>query len=103
MVVVRPASMKDLDGLVELAGLAGVGLTTLPKDSELPEEMVRSFDETLGRMSPSPSMKKLPELLKLTVPPTNDIAPVEVMAPPERLCVPPVKLTAPAPLKVPPV
>lgn len=35
MVVIRPVADADLDGLVELAGLAGVGLTTLPKNREL--------------------------------------------------------------------
>ncbi len=35
MVVVRPVAMTDLDSLVELASLAGVGLTTLPKDRGL--------------------------------------------------------------------
>jgi arginine N-succinyltransferase len=35
MVVVRPVTMDDLDALAELAGLAGVGLTTLPKDRAL--------------------------------------------------------------------
>jgi arginine N-succinyltransferase len=35
MVIVRPVTMEDLDALAELAGLAGVGLTTLPKDRGL--------------------------------------------------------------------
>src|SRR5688500_17838905 len=35
MVVIRPVAHADLDGLVELAGLAGVGLTTLPKNRDL--------------------------------------------------------------------
>lgn len=35
MVLVRPVTSADLDGLVELASLAGVGLTTLPKDRDL--------------------------------------------------------------------
>ena len=35
MVLVRPVAMSDVDALVNLAGLAGVGLTTLPKDRSL--------------------------------------------------------------------
>jgi arginine N-succinyltransferase len=35
MVIVSPVMMEDLDALAELAGLAGVGLTTLPKDRAL--------------------------------------------------------------------
>jgi arginine N-succinyltransferase len=35
MIVIRPVAMADLDPLVELAGLAGAGLTTLPKDRDL--------------------------------------------------------------------
>lgn len=35
MIVIRPVTMLDLDQLLELAGLAGAGLTTLPKDREL--------------------------------------------------------------------
>jgi arginine N-succinyltransferase len=35
MVVVRPVIMEDLDALAELAALAGVGLTTLPKNRAL--------------------------------------------------------------------
>src|SRR5436309_14876403 len=32
MVIIRPVKSSDLDQLVDLASLAGVGLTTLPKD-----------------------------------------------------------------------
>ena len=35
MLVIRPVAMDDLDALLELAGGAGVGLTTLPRDREL--------------------------------------------------------------------
>lgn len=35
MVVVRPVAIEDLEQVVELAGAAGYGLTTLPKDPEL--------------------------------------------------------------------
>jgi arginine N-succinyltransferase len=35
MIVVRPAAKTDVDQLLELAGLAGAGLTTLPRDRDL--------------------------------------------------------------------
>jgi arginine N-succinyltransferase len=35
MIAIRPVAPPDLDQLVELAGLAGAGLTTLPKDRDL--------------------------------------------------------------------
>jgi arginine N-succinyltransferase len=35
MIVIRPVTMTDLEPLLELAGLAGAGLTTLPKDDDL--------------------------------------------------------------------
>src|SRR5262245_47776052 len=35
MVVIRPAAAGDLNPLLELAGLAGAGLTTLPRDGDL--------------------------------------------------------------------
>jgi arginine N-succinyltransferase len=35
MVFIRPVTIADLDPLLELAGAAGVGLTTLPKDRDL--------------------------------------------------------------------
>jgi arginine N-succinyltransferase len=35
MMLVRPVSLNDLDPLIELAGQAGVGLTTLPSDRDL--------------------------------------------------------------------
>ncbi len=47
MLVVRPAEMKDLDRLYELANLAGFGLTSLPKDIKVLQsrilESVHSF------------------------------------------------------------
>jgi len=35
MIVIRPVAHADLEPLVELAGMAGAGLTTLPKDRDL--------------------------------------------------------------------
>ncbi|MFI5381033.1 MAG: arginine N-succinyltransferase [Tepidisphaerales bacterium] len=49
--VIRPVKLGDLDDLLELAGMAGFGLTTLPKDRELLRKRIvksqRSF-ENLG-------------------------------------------------------
>src|SRR4051812_41468027 len=49
MVLIRPVTSADLDQLLELAHMAGVGLTTLPKDRELLSKRiarsVRSFDK----------------------------------------------------------
>lgn len=41
MVVIRPVTPLDVEGLLELASLAGVGLTTLPKDRELLAKRIR--------------------------------------------------------------
>jgi arginine N-succinyltransferase len=53
MIVVRPVAMSDLDPLLELAGLAGAGLTTLPKDRDLMkkriEKSIRSFASEIER------------------------------------------------------
>ncbi len=52
-VVMRPITLDDLDQLVELAGGASFGLTTLPKDRELLskriEESQRGFDKNADR------------------------------------------------------
>src|SRR5262245_38805181 len=42
MVFIRPAAVADLDALLELASLAGVGLTTLPKDRDLLAKRIRT-------------------------------------------------------------
>jgi arginine N-succinyltransferase len=43
--LIRPVAAADLDALVELAGLAGAGLTTLPKDRDLlGKRIARSVD-----------------------------------------------------------
>jgi arginine N-succinyltransferase len=50
MVIIRPVKESDLDDLVELAGMAEFGLTSLPKDRELLEDRIavslRSFQFT---------------------------------------------------------
>jgi arginine N-succinyltransferase len=42
MIIIRPVAMTDLDQLEELAGLAGVGLTTLPKDKKFLRKRIKS-------------------------------------------------------------
>jgi arginine N-succinyltransferase len=53
MVFIRPASPDDLGALLELAGDAGVGLTTLPKDRDLLRRRIlkscRSFENIPDR------------------------------------------------------
>jgi arginine N-succinyltransferase len=51
MVVIRPVAMADLDPLLELAGLAGAGLTTLPKDREL---LNKRIDKSLRSFASNP-------------------------------------------------
>jgi arginine N-succinyltransferase len=54
MVLVRPVAMSDLDGLVELASLAGVGLTTLPKDRALLTKRITKSVESLRKFADRP-------------------------------------------------
>ena len=53
VVFTRPASLDDLEPLLDLAGQAGVGLTTLPKDRDLLarrlQKSVRSFERIPDR------------------------------------------------------
>src|SRR5882724_12381655 len=53
MVFVRPVKTADIDPLLELASLAGVGLTTLPKDRDLLKKRIarsiRDFERTPER------------------------------------------------------
>jgi arginine N-succinyltransferase len=54
MVIVRPVSMDDLDALGELAGLAGVGLTTLPKDRALLARRIERSEASFRRFADRP-------------------------------------------------
>ena len=54
MVVVRPVSMSDLDALAELAGLAGVGLTTLPKDRALLTKRIAGSEASFRKFAERP-------------------------------------------------
>src|SRR4051812_19090204 len=53
MVAIRPVSTADVDQLLDLANLAGVGLTTLPKDRDLLKKRVarsmRCFEKNIDR------------------------------------------------------
>lgn len=51
MVVIRPVVMADLEPLLELAGLAGAGLTTLPKDANL---LKKRIDKSLKSFAAEP-------------------------------------------------
>lgn len=51
MVVIRPVTSADLDPLFELAGLAGAGLTTLPKDREL---LKKRIDKSIQSFAAEP-------------------------------------------------
>src|SRR5947207_10372792 len=55
MVVIRPVSVADLQPLLDLAELAGVGLTTLPKDRELLTNRIQKSERSLERLSDRPS------------------------------------------------
>jgi len=54
MVVVRPVIMEDLDALGELAGLAGVGLTTLPKDRSLLAKRIERSEASFRKFGDRP-------------------------------------------------
>ena len=54
MVVVRPVIMDDLDALAELAGLAGVGLTTLPKDRALLAKRIEASETSFRKFVDRP-------------------------------------------------
>jgi len=54
-VVVRPVAVGDLDQLVELAGLTGFGLTTLPKDRDLLGNAILESQFSFERMSRRPA------------------------------------------------
>jgi arginine N-succinyltransferase len=54
MIIVRPVSMDDLDALGELARLAGVGLTTLPKDRALLAKRIDKSEATFRKFVDRP-------------------------------------------------
>src|SRR4051812_21822380 len=54
MVFVRPASIEDLEPLSELAGAAGVGITPLPQDRELPPRRILKPRQSFERIPDRP-------------------------------------------------
>jgi arginine N-succinyltransferase len=54
MLLVRPVAERDIDALVELAGLAGAGLTTLPKDRDLLAKRVGKSVQSLSSLAERP-------------------------------------------------
>jgi len=54
MVVVRQVQPGDLDDLMQLAGMTGYGLTTLPRDRELLERRVRNAGKAFKRVPHDP-------------------------------------------------
>src|SRR3954462_7373057 len=54
MIVIRPAAMTDLNPLLELAGLAGAGLTTLPRDKDLLKKRIDKSIKSFAAESDRP-------------------------------------------------
>ncbi|MCE9591005.1 MAG: arginine N-succinyltransferase [Planctomycetes bacterium] len=50
MLVIRPITLSDLDALLELAGLTGFGLTTLPHDRDLLRKRIKESERAFERM-----------------------------------------------------
>jgi len=54
MVFIRPVTKDDLEPLLELAGAAGVGLTTLPKDRDLLARRIAKSVRSMEQISARP-------------------------------------------------
>ncbi|MGB7159874.1 MAG: arginine N-succinyltransferase [Tepidisphaeraceae bacterium] len=54
MMVIRPVTAADLDAMLELAGLAGAGLTTLPKDRDLLAKRINKSIESFKAAADRP-------------------------------------------------
>ena len=50
MLVIRPATPADVGPLVDLAGLASFGLTTLPRDADFLRRRIRDSERGFGRI-----------------------------------------------------
>lgn len=53
-VVIRPVTLADLPHLLELASLAGTGLTTLPRDPDILTRRIQASLRAFDRIPPSP-------------------------------------------------
>jgi len=54
MLVIRPISLDDLDALYEMANRAGFGLTSLPKDRELLQNLIVESQVSFARIGQKP-------------------------------------------------
>jgi arginine N-succinyltransferase len=54
MFIIRPVAMSDLEPLEHLAGLAGVGLTTLPRDRALLKKRIQKSVRSLAELADRP-------------------------------------------------
>jgi arginine N-succinyltransferase len=54
MLVIRPVNIEDLEPLLELAGGAGVGLTTLPRDRDLLARRIQKSERSMQRVPDRP-------------------------------------------------
>jgi len=54
MVLIRPVSLDDLDQLLQLANIAGVGLTTLPKDRDLLRRRIEKSQRSMAAIPDRP-------------------------------------------------
>jgi len=54
MLLIRPAKLDDLDALMSLAGMAGYGLTTLPRDAEVLRSRITDSLYSFERASERP-------------------------------------------------
>jgi arginine N-succinyltransferase len=54
MVFIRPVNLADLEPLLELAGAAGVGLTTLPKDRDLLQRRIKKSVRSMEQIPDRP-------------------------------------------------
>ena len=54
MVIIRPVKSSDLDQLEQLASLAGVGLTTLPKDREILSRRIAKSEASFAKIPEHP-------------------------------------------------
>jgi arginine N-succinyltransferase len=54
MMVIRPVTLSDLDRLIEMAGLTGFGLTTLPKDADFLRRRILDSQHAFEKMADKP-------------------------------------------------
>ncbi|MFT5452267.1 MAG: arginine N-succinyltransferase, partial [Enterobacterales bacterium] len=67
MMLIRPATLADLDSLYELASKTGPGLTTLPADMDTLEAKIESSIKSFNREINTPGLEYYLFLLEDTV------------------------------------